>query len=68
MYDLAAEAQAAYLKASDSTLAKAREAALAAAMAMQDADVAPTAAQVAACVRARALVKSVMARFQSSRE
>lgn len=63
MYDLAAGAQAAYLKArSDSTLARARNAALAAAMAMQDADVAPTAAQVAACARARALVNAVVAR------
>ena len=71
MYDLAAAAQAAYLKAregGDSTLVKARNAALAAAMAMQDADVAPTAAQVAACARARTYVTAVMARRKSSRE
>ena len=71
MYDLAAAAQAAYLKAregGDSTLVKARNAALAAAMAMQDADVAPTAAQVAACARARTYVNAVMARRKSSRE
>ena len=88
MYDLAAAAQAAYLKArarGDSiaggpsplaaprrggqgartpTLASARDAALAAAMAMQDADVTPTAGQVAACARARTLVNSVMARWK----
>jgi hypothetical protein len=46
------------------TLAGARDAALAAAMAMQDADVTPTAGQVAACARARALVNSVMARWR----
>jgi photosystem II stability/assembly factor-like uncharacterized protein len=45
------------------TLETAGNAALTAAMAMQDADVAPTAAQVAACVRARALVAQVMARW-----
>lgn len=68
MYDLARTAQAAHLKApSDSTVARARDAALAAAMAMQDADVAPTAAQVAACARARARVNAVMARWKSSR-
>jgi photosystem II stability/assembly factor-like uncharacterized protein len=88
MYDLAATAQAAYLKAragGDSiaggdgarpgprrpgqaapqpTLAAARDAAMAAALAMQDADVAPTAAQVAACARARALVNAVMSRWK----
>ena len=71
MYDLAATAQAAYLKGGaqrDSTLAKARDGALAAAMAMQDADVAPTAAQMARCARARAQVNAVMARIKSSRE
>jgi len=46
------------------TLASARDAALAAAMAMQDADVTPTAGQVAACARARAAVNSVMARWR----
>ena len=45
------------------TLETARTAALAAAMAMQDADVAPTAGQVAACARARAQVNAVMARW-----
>jgi len=45
------------------TLESAGNAALAAAMAMQDADVTPTAAQVATCVRARAQVSQVMARW-----
>src|SRR5262249_38189191 len=45
------------------TLESASNAALAAALAMQDADVTPTAAQVAACARARALVGQVMARW-----
>ncbi|HEV8381509.1 MAG TPA: hypothetical protein VGQ29_07990 [Gemmatimonadales bacterium] len=45
------------------TLESASNAALAAAMAMQDADVTPTAAQVAACARARAQVNAVMARW-----
>ncbi len=45
------------------TLESASNAALAAAMAMQDADVAPTAAQVAACARARAQVNQVLARW-----
>src|SRR5256885_660153 len=46
------------------TLESASRAALAAAMAMQDADVAPTAAQVAACTRARAQVNAVLARWR----
>jgi len=46
------------------TLVSARDAALAAAMAMQDADVTPTAGQAAACARARTLVNSVMARWR----
>jgi len=45
------------------TLESASSAALAAAMAMQDADLAPTAAQVAACARARAQVSAVLARW-----
>jgi len=45
------------------TLESASNAALAAAMAMQDADVTPTTAQVAACTRARAQVNAVMARW-----
>jgi photosystem II stability/assembly factor-like uncharacterized protein len=45
------------------TLESASSAALAAAMAMQEADVTPTAAQVAACARARAQVSAVMARW-----
>ncbi len=45
------------------TLESASTTALAAAMAMQDADVTPTAAQVAACARARAQVNAVMARW-----
>jgi len=45
------------------TLESASNAALAAAMAMQDADVTPTAAQVAAYARARAQVNRVMARW-----
>jgi len=36
-------------------------------MAMQDADVTPTAAQVAACARARAQVKQVLARWAQLR-
>ena len=69
MYDLAARAQAASQQArgrvdslTERTLVKAKNAALAAAMAMQDADVAPTAGQLAACARARALVSAVLAR------
>jgi hypothetical protein len=46
------------------TLEGASNTALAAAMAMQDADVAPTAAQVAACARARAQVNAVLARWR----
>jgi hypothetical protein len=70
MYDLAAAAQTAYQQAarSDSlsrALASARDRALAATMAMQDADVAPTAAQVAACARARTLVTAVLARWRA---
>ncbi len=42
---------------------RASNAALAAAMAMDGADIAPTAAQVAACARARAQVNQVMARW-----
>jgi hypothetical protein len=45
------------------TLESASNAALAAAMAMQDADVTPTAAQVAACARARTQVNQVLARW-----
>ncbi|HEX9293504.1 MAG TPA: hypothetical protein VF873_07445 [Gemmatimonadales bacterium] len=45
------------------TLESASNTALAAAMAMQDADVTPTAAQVAACARARAQVNAVLARW-----
>jgi hypothetical protein len=45
------------------TLESASTAALAAAMAMQDADVTPTAAQVAACARARTQVNQVLARW-----
>jgi hypothetical protein len=40
---------------------RASNVALTAALAMQDADVAPTAAQRAACVRARALVNGLLA-------
>ncbi len=46
------------------TLESASSGALAAAMAMQDADVAPTAAQVAACARARTQVNAVLARWR----
>jgi len=46
------------------TLESASNAALAAALAMQDADVAPTAAQVAACARARTQVNAVLARWR----
>ena len=45
------------------TLESAGNAALAAAMAMQDGDVTPTAAQVAACARVRAQVNQVLARW-----
>ncbi|MFI5213862.1 MAG: hypothetical protein ACHQU8_04925, partial [Gemmatimonadales bacterium] len=45
------------------TLESASAALLAAAMAMQNADLAPTAAQVAACDRARAAAAPVMARW-----
>jgi len=47
-----------------STLESASNAALAAALAMQDADMAPTAAQVAACARARGQVSAVLARWR----
>ena len=49
------------------TLESASQAALAAAMAMQDADVTPTAAQVATCARARAQVHAVMTRWKQIR-
>jgi len=49
------------------TLESASQAALAAAMALQDADVTPTAAQVAACARARAQVHAVMTRWKQLR-
>jgi photosystem II stability/assembly factor-like uncharacterized protein len=45
------------------TLESASDAALAAAMGMQDAEATPTAAQVAACARARAQVSQVLARW-----
>jgi hypothetical protein len=45
------------------TLESASSAALAAAMAMQDADVTPTAAQLAACQRARTQARLVLARW-----
>ncbi|HEY3222058.1 MAG TPA: hypothetical protein VGJ80_15105 [Gemmatimonadales bacterium] len=45
------------------TLESASNAALGATLAMQDADVTPTAAQVAACARARVQVNAVMARW-----
>ncbi len=45
------------------TLESASQAALAAAMAMQDGDLTPTAAQVAACARARAQVSQVMTKW-----
>jgi len=50
-------------RAPASTLESASSGSLAAAMAMQDADVTPTAGQVAACARARAQVNAVMARW-----
>jgi len=49
------------------TLESASHTPLAAAMAMQDADVTPTAAQVAACARARAQVTAVLARWNRLR-
>jgi len=49
------------------TLESASLAALAAAMALQDADVTPTAAQVAACARARAQVHAIMTRWKQLR-
>jgi photosystem II stability/assembly factor-like uncharacterized protein len=49
------------------TLASVRDALLGAAMAMQGADLAPTAAQVAACGRARAQAGAVMARWDRLR-
>ena len=67
MYDAAAAAHAASLQARDSLaprLESASKAALAAAMAMDGADVTPTAAQVAACVRARAQVGLVMKQWR----
>jgi hypothetical protein len=70
MYNLAAAAHAAHVEArtlvdslTGATLESASKAALAAAMAMQDADVTPTAAQVAACARARAQATQVLARW-----
>ena len=70
MYELAASARGAYQEAQRaradslaSMLKRASNSALAAAMAMQDADVAPTVAQVAACARARAQVNGVLARW-----
>jgi hypothetical protein len=66
MYDLAARVAAVDTRAlPDSVsrlLKRASTAALSAAMAMDGADLAPTAAQVAACARARAQVNQVMAR------
>lgn len=63
MYDLAQAAYAAYVPADTATraLERASNVALAAALAMQDADITPTAAQVAACARARALVNGLLA-------
>jgi hypothetical protein len=63
MYELAQAAHAAYVPADTATraLERASNVALTAALAMQDADVAPTAAQRAACVRARALVNGLLA-------
>ncbi|HEV2671163.1 MAG TPA: hypothetical protein VGU74_08735, partial [Gemmatimonadales bacterium] len=49
------------------TLESASQTALAAALAMQDADVTPTAAQTAACARARAQVHAVMTRWKQMR-
>jgi len=71
MYDLAVSSHAAYTQAralpdtsSSRTLESASRAAMAAAMAMQDADVTPTAAQIAACGRVRAQASAVMARWR----
>jgi hypothetical protein len=50
-------------QAAPPTLESASNAALAAAMAMDGSDVAPTAAQVAACARARTQVATVLARW-----
>jgi hypothetical protein len=63
MYDLALAAHAAYVPADTATraLERASNVALTAALAMQDADKTPTAAQVAACARARALVTALLA-------
>ena len=67
MYELARSAHEASVRSrsTDDSLARrledASQRALAAAMAMQDADVTPTAAQVAACARARAQVSQLMA-------
>jgi hypothetical protein len=63
MYDLAEAAHAAYVPADTATrtFERASNVALTAALAMQDADLAPTAAQVAACARARALVNGLLA-------
>jgi hypothetical protein len=47
------------------TLNQASEAALAASLALQSADTAPTAAQIAACARARAEAQDVMARWEA---
>jgi hypothetical protein len=49
------------------TLASVSEAAMAAAMAMQGADIAPTAGQVAAAAKARADVKAMMDRWSGLR-
>jgi photosystem II stability/assembly factor-like uncharacterized protein len=73
MYDSAQSAHIAATEAraqSDSVaqrLESASRSALAAAMAMQDADVTPTAAQVAACARARAQVHAVMTQWRQMR-
>ncbi len=69
MYDLATVSYAAHVQARtvDDSLAAALQrssnTALNAAMVMQDADVAPTAAQIAACGRARTHVNQMMARW-----
>jgi len=71
MYDLAVSSHAASTQAralpdtsSARTLESASRAAMTAAMAMQDADVTPTAAQIAACGRVRAQASAVMARWK----
>jgi hypothetical protein len=62
MYELAQAAHAAYVPADTATraLERASNVALTAALAMQDVDMTPTAAQVAACARARALVNGLL--------